>query len=122
MHPASAISRPDRKLTLGGRGQNLVVGIFQDQADKHTDLSRLTALHMLLMGGCECILRFLLGDGESMVEFGSRDRARGLAEQIAEALRFADEHEDFLLGVKLAEAHAHLIEHYVRPPRRKNAG
>ena len=54
-----------------------------------------------------------------MVEFGSRDRARNLAGQLDDAVKFADEHEDYVLGAKLADAHAHLIEHYVRLPRRE---
>jgi len=56
-----------------------------------------------------------------MVEFGSRDRARALQEQVAKALLFADEHEDFVLGAKLAEVEAHLVDHYIRPLRRPSS-
>jgi hypothetical protein len=53
-----------------------------------------------------------------MVEFGSRERARELADQINDALKFAEEHEDHVLAAKLADAHFYLISHYIEPTQK----
>jgi hypothetical protein len=48
-----------------------------------------------------------------MAEFSLRAKAEMLAEHIAQAVQFADEHEDFVLGAKLTEALSYLQNHYL---------